>query len=302
MPFYGIKMYFISPVHIGKHGIGMEGSDIVIHSDTLYSIIFQMRVKMYGIAEQLPIKLTSAFPFVRDIYNLPKPCLKPPGFDKEEIRAEYAKTVKSTSFVSLDIFDKWIKGEEIDYKTLMKIGSLLSDNIKVDVRPRIAVDRLSSNTALYFGGGTIFKKGEAGLYFLIECGKDEYRMLKEIFTLLQEEGIGGEKSSGYGRFETEFVENFKLPTVDDGNKYITLSLYCPINKEEISGIALSYQLVKRTGWSICEGKHVLQKRLLMFAEGSVFGRQVVGKIANVSPDREGHPIYKYGKAFLVKAR
>ncbi len=40
----------------------------------------------------------------------------------------------------------------------------------------------------------------------------------------------------------------------------------------------------------------------MFSEGSVFGREVVGEIADVSPDEEGHPIYKYGKAFLVKAR
>lgn len=302
MPYYGVKMYFVSPVHIGKHGIGMEGSDIIIHSDTLYSIIFQMRVKMYGIAEHLPIKITSAFPFVRDVYYLPKPGLKPPGFHKEEIRAEYAKTVKSTSFVSLDIFDKWIKEEEIDYKKLVEIGDLLSSNIKVDVRPRTAIDRLSSDTVLYFGGETIFRKGEAGLYFAIDCQKDEWKMLREIFSLLQEEGIGGEKSSGYGRFKTEFIEDFELPTVNDGTKYITLSLYYPINKEEITNAALSYQLVQRSGWSLREGKHVLQKRVLMFSEGSVFGREVVGEIADVSPDEEGHPIYKYGKAFLVKVR
>ncbi|HEY8401191.1 MAG TPA: type III-A CRISPR-associated RAMP protein Csm4 [Cytophagaceae bacterium] len=302
MQCYGVKMYFTSPVHIGKQGIGMEGSDLIIHSDTLYSVIFQTRVKIYGVEDEFPIKITSAFPFVDDVYYLPKPGIRPPGFDKSEIASEYIKEIKSASFIPLDIFEKWIHGERFNFEALIKSQDVLRKNINVNVRPRIAVDRLSGDTNLYFGGGTFFRKGRAGLYFLVQCDGRQWKVIKEIFNLLQEEGIGGEKSSGYGKFRAEFIEKFDLPSVDDGKYYVSLSLYYPSCPEELNGAPVSYQLIQRSGWSIIEGEHVLQKKVLMFAEGSVFYKKVEGKIVDVSPVRSAHPVYKYGKAFLVKAR
>ncbi|MBE3579086.1 MAG: type III-A CRISPR-associated RAMP protein Csm4 [Caldanaerobacter subterraneus] len=297
-----VKMYFISPLHSGRYGRGMENVDTVIHSDTLYSIIFQTWTKLYGVPEELPIKITSAFPFVKNLYYLPKPGLKAPGFEKDEIREEYAKKVKLASVVSFEIFENWIKGWEIDYEKMVEDQRLLSENIKINTRPRIAIDRLSSDTSLYFIGETVFRKEKAGLYFAVECEKEEWQKIKTIFSLLQEEGIGGERSLGYGKFRAEFVEDFRLPSAEDGDKYITLSLFCPANNEEIENAAVSYQLVLRSGWSIAGSEHFLQKRIFMFSEGSVFTKVVKGKIENVAPDKSPHPVYKYGKAFLVKAR
>lgn len=300
----GVKMYFTSPVHIGKQGIGMEGSDLTIHSDTLYSVIFQTLLRMYGTIDkgELSIRLTSAFPFVGSLYYLPKPGIRPPGIENAELPTEYAKEIKSASYVTVDLFRKWIGGEALDFEALRDSQQELKRHIKVSVRPRVTVDRVCSDTALYFEGSTFYRRGQAGLYFLVQCGEKEWEMIRRAFVFLQEEGIGGERSLGYGKFKVEFLEDFELPSIDDGEKYVTLSLYHPQSGDEIKDAALSYQLVQRCGWSIIEGRHVLQKKVLMFAEGSVFSREVEGDIVDVSPLQGAHPVYKYGRAFLVKAR
>jgi CRISPR-associated protein Csm4 len=235
-------------------------------------------------------------------YFLPKPGLKPPGFEKDEIRGNFAKSVKSSGFISCSIFEKWIQNEEVDYRQLIKETETLNKNIKTNVRSRVALNRITEESNLYFVGETVFNKELSGLYFAVECQHDIFQKLKQLFEFLREEGIGGERSLGYGRFNAEYEENFKIPNVADGEKYITLSLYSPKDQEELDNSAISYQLLRRSGWSIIGEKHLLQKEVLMFSEGSVFHKPVKGRIVNVAPDGQKQAIYKCGKAFLVKAR
>jgi len=297
-------MYFTSPVHIGRQGIGMEGSDLTVHSDTLYSVIFQTLLRMYGPIEkdELSLKITSAFPFIGNVYYLPKPGINPPGIENAELPTEYAKEIKSVSYITVDLFQKWIEGETPDFEALRNSQKELKKHIRISVRPRVTVDRVCCDTTLYFEGSTFYRRGHAGLYFLLQCSEREWEMIRKAFVFLQEEGIGGEKSLGYGKFKVEFLEDFDLPSIDDGEKYVTLSLYHPKSCDELKDAALSYQLVQRCGWSIIDGRHALQKKVLIFAEGSVFSREVEGDIVDVSPLQDAHPVYKYGRAFLVKAR
>jgi len=300
MPNYAVKLYFTSPLHVGE--LGMEDTSSLIHSDTLYSAIYQTWLKLFAVKGDLPIIITSAFPFVDEKYYLPKPGLEPPGFEDLEIREIYSKSIKGTSFLSEDIFKKWINGSPVDYKEMEKDIDILNTNIKKQIRPRVSLDRLSSTSALYHVGEVYFTPKRAGLYFIVNCTEDIYKKLKAVMRILSEEGLGGERSSGYGRFEVNYINNFIVPEVVNGKKYVTLSLYYPYSKEEFIGALESYQVSRRGGWTTGKEKNYPQKKVIMFSEGSVFNKEVKGKVVDVASSDIDHPVYKNGKVFLVKVR
>jgi CRISPR-associated protein Csm4 len=302
MKTYAIKMYFNTPLHIGEQGLGMEEADTIIHSDTLYSAIHHTWLKFELVNSPLPITISSAYPFVDHTYYLPKPGLEPPGFDNTEIRESYAKSVKSTAFLSHNTFKKWISREAVDYTGMEAESQLLAKHISNTVRPRVKIDRINSQTALYFVGEVTFTRGRAGLYFIVRCMEDVYKKLQVVMRVLADEGLGGERSSGYGRFDVQFMENFMIPEVNNGSKYVSISLYYPASEKEFKGAMESYQLYRRGGWTTGEDVNYPHKRVTMFSEGSVFNKKVTGTVIDVSPAGVKHPVYRYGKAFLVQTR
>lgn len=302
MPVYGIKLFFTSPLHMGELGLGMEDAEIIIHSDTLYSAIHNTWLRVYDAGGPLPLKISSAYPFVDDKFYLPKPGLEPPGFDDLETRESYAKTVKGTAFLSFDVFKRWIERQKVDYETVVKENNFLECKIEKIVRPRVKLDRVDMSSALYHIGEVIFEKGHAGLYFAVQCSEETYKKLKVIMRILADEGIGGERSSGYGRFKVEFIEDFELPEVEGGRRFVGISLYYPASKEEFKGAMESYMVVRRGGWTAAGGNNYPIKRIVMFSEGSVFKKMVEGAVADVAPTAAGHPVYRFGKAFLLRAR
>jgi len=302
MPTCAAKLFFTSPLHVGELGLGMEEAGTIIHSDTLYSAIHQTWLKVYEANGPLPIKISSAYPFVDDIYFLPKPGLEPPGFEDTELRETYAKPVKSTAYLSHKIFERWIKREAVDYGEMEKETKLLEESVRKEIRPRVKLDRINSASALYHIGEVSFAKGRAGLYFVIQCSEDVYKKLQGVMKILADEGLGGERSSGCGRFEVQFLEDFILPQADNGKRFVTISLYYPASQEEFKGAMESYQLCRRGGWTAGRGKNYPHRRVIMFSEGSVFNKEVEGAVVDVAPPEIRHPVYRYGKAFLLKAR
>jgi len=299
---YAVKLFLTSPLHIGELGLGMEEAGMIIHSDTLYSVIHQTWLKVYSGDGPLPIKISSAYPFIDNIYYLSKPGLEPPGFDDSDLRETYAKPVKSTAFLSHRIFKKWISRETVDYEEMEKETKFLEDNIKNTVRPRVKLDRINGQSVLYHIGEVSFAKGHAGLYFFVQCSENLYEKLQQIMRILSDDGIGGEKSSGYGQFEAQFIKDFIVPEVDDGKQFVSISLYYPASKEEFKGAMKSYQVCRRGGWTTGQDTNYAHKRVIMFSEGSVFNKEVAGSVVNVAPSGIKHPVYRYGKTFLIKAR
>ena len=117
--------------------------------------------------------------------------------------------------------------------------------------------------------------------------------------LLAYSGIGGERSSGYGRFETEWVsleanddgspaayaagaeELLRRLRMADAEKYMSLSVCLPAEEElddVISGA--DYLTVRRGGWvsSATYADAPRKKRdIYMLAAGAVFGRDGKGE-------------------------
>ena len=159
--------------------------------------------------------------------------------------------------------------------------------------------------------GQFFRKG-GGLYFLIDLQDNALKdKIALCINLLGEQGLGGDKSVGFGQFTTSITNIDSSPYWTDlfkkregGKKYYySLSLCCPANKEEALS-SISYQIVPRKGWILSSSspKQMKRRECKMVAEGSLFNKPVNGMIENVTPSKfiSEHHIYRYGLVMLVE--
>lgn len=127
-------------------------------------------------------------------------------------------------------------------------------------------------------------------------------MLEEDFELavqlLQYNGIGGERSSGYGKIEEietieEVPEIFQKKTRT--SLYLSLSKIIPKTSNELNCFKAYSHSVRGGRKTHEEG---MLKSVRMINEGAVIAGTVDGKIADISPD-QSRKYLRYGKAFLL---
>ena len=310
MNWYIIKFKFISPLHIGSDeaGIGVENVQCMIHSDTIFSALVNsaslMNDNYIDFLLQGNFRISSAFPYNKKCYLLPKPfCPFPLTFGK------YFKEVKKLEFLQEVDFQAWIKGElnEKNITGAISRSQAIEEISTIDIRPRNFIDRQTSNTIIYHCGGVVFQKN-CGLYFILETDNESISRFQDILKTLKKLGFGGERSSGYGQFDFKVIgpinseagiwKNIKN---NKGNSFSLLSLCYPEENENIN--AKAYQTVLRKGWvfSTSSKKQMKRKTFRMFKEGSVFVNRLTGKLIDVTPQGfNDHVVYRYGKAFSVK--
>lgn len=156
-----------SPFHIGKAGVGLEETSVIVHSDTLFSALCNMYALLYGgdeltavlekFNEKPPFLVSSAFLYAGNILTFPLPL----GVDWSEfITDEFlAKELRSARFVSQDVFLSLLRGtpEEVSIPPVHNI--LFSQNEKppeeifsTSEAPRVAMDRRTKTSAIYHVG------------------------------------------------------------------------------------------------------------------------------------------------------
>jgi CRISPR-associated protein Csm4 len=189
-----IKLFKLAPrtaFHFGQRGVGVEGTQIFCHADTLFSALcLTLReLEPDGSAALTallgpfprqghstgspPFRLTSAFPYAGEVLFFPKPLV--PGNLKPVASQERGKTLKEVKFVSQGIFTAWLNNEALDGyledTNLLHGGGLwvtpaereaLEDFRdeetgrillwKVDTVPRVTVDRVTNKSAVYQAG------------------------------------------------------------------------------------------------------------------------------------------------------
>ncbi len=298
-----------------------------------------------------PVRMSSTFIYRQDgdrtIYYLPRPLKFPinyPADDKVEDETEkgdlkFFKTYKKLSYLPLDVWQRWYQGvgfikgdrEELIAETKGKSNGHLRQAgtfdykkaFEIDQVPKIAVDRVTRATNLYHTGFVQFRSEQngndfnslAGLYFLLHFPETDKKLADNLHAALHflgEEGIGGERSSGAGRFEVEWLElpetwqnvvNLPEPNIH----HCLVSLFWddePSTLKRLIADETSYEIQERGGWigTPSSGRQLRRQMVRMFAEGSVFPEQPQGKLANVTPrefitpqgDYKPHPIYRSG--------
>ncbi len=262
------------------------------------------------------------------IYYLPRPLNFPLHYpEKEDL--SFFKAYKKLNYLPLKIWKRWYQNEgftesdrmELETQTrkyetkgdLQNAGAFsYGDAFKRDILPKIAVDRVTRATNFYHTGYVQYnwkQEGNdiinlAGLYFLLyfpETDKKLEHRLYAALELLGELGLGGERSSGAGRFTVDSWDDissskeWKEIISFSGSHYCLISLFW---QESIDHNCLkSYELLERGGWisSPVSGQQLRRKKVRMFAEGSVFSSQPLGKLADVTPSEfKAHSIYRNG--------
>ena len=166
----------------------------------------------------------------------------------------------------------------------------------------------------------------SGLYFLLhfpEANPALEHNLRVAIEFLGEEGIGGERSSGAGRFNVKWYGDLPQEWKDvklldtTTSHHALLSMFWTDDSDQFASLGLtsenlsaSYELIERGGWitSPSSGRQSRRKSVQMFAEGSVFSGIPHGKLADVTPDRfdnpqqGGHKVYRSGIALSLPVK
>jgi len=330
-----------APFHFGERGIGQEETAEFPHSDTLFAALISAWRLMYR-PERFkelvngatrfegtpPLRMSSALPYIGDVYFLPRPAIPLEGTGGER---KWGKKVAYLSWRQAgDLMGSDVPAQVRRDHTLMsgrlwmhhqEIQSILEvfgedDPSKVrawsqaeaEAMARVTVDRVDCSSALYYQGMVHFAAG-CGFYLLADLAEEGYRgPLENGLEFLGEQGLGGRRSVGLGQFELEkgTSEVLSVPPGRE-NYYWLLSLYHPTREEVRDGDILSgarYSLITRRGWVYSPDDASQRRRAVrMLAEGSLLQKPAVGNVVDVQPAGGfPHAVWRSGLALTVTGR
>lgn len=305
-----IKLNFTSQVHFGKKRL--TDGEMSIAADTLFSALFIEALQLSLHTEFLlnDIVLSDTFPYKGDTYYLPRPLLDLHTDKLNELDEEIDyKQFKKLIYIPYESYEDYINGH-VSSKKAEEMNEKLSFGEKgVHTKAMIESYGIEKETddAEPYTVGTFSFFENSGLYFIVKGSDQSLETLKMVLDSLQYSGIGGKRSTGYGRFTYEVVEDEPLLRFFQSNgRYNILLSTAMATDTEIDTLDLSgadrFDLVKRSGFiQSTSYADTLQKKrdFYSFCSGSVFSRQFSGDIYDVS-DGGHHPVYRYAKALWLE--
>lgn len=301
-----VKLTFQAPVHFG--GGRLSDGEYTCDAATLFSALFIEALKA-GCADELlaaaksgEFALSDAFPYIGECLYVPKPMAGSVG--RAERAAESGdsrarKANKALKYIPADKLADFLSGS-FDF-----VGELERfENGASFLRTKVNLTRETSDDAEpYHVGGYRFAPN-CGVYFLVDGSYDARPLLE----LLSYSGIGGKRSSGYGRFTFEVLDEAPLPLsgrAHAGKRAMLLTSALP-REDELTDDLLAgakYHLVHKGGFvqSASHAPSPRKKRSMwLFAPGSVFERQFAGDVFDVNATPGAHPVYRYARAMWME--
>lgn len=242
------------------------------------------------------------------------------------LKLEQEEQQSAKSFEEIkQLATKLKKQKKSTYIRASQINSLLKyggSNGQFTV-PEFAAPLVAGRVALreekplpYYVGSYVFSK-HSGLYFILGVEhEEEFALIKDLLLSLGYSGIGGKRSSGYGKFE---LADDELELFDDGGVYdddtaIALMLYnekskyqmclapvCPCVDEIAVVKQGGYKLIKRGGFiaSSAAKDNIKRNSIYMLQEGSCFPERLRGQMLQQTVDGLAHDIYRDGIGMFV---
>ncbi|MBI6546258.1 MAG: type III-A CRISPR-associated RAMP protein Csm4 [Cyanobacteria bacterium NC_groundwater_1444_Ag_S-0.65um_54_12] len=330
MPFCLYKLRFSGPVHFGADqvGIGVEMTKPICRADTFFSAYCHGLRALHGrerlekwlktYLEEPPWLISDLLPYRGDNLYWPRPHWQPKlANTTEEVDKNSSATRKSWKkweYLPLDHWQKYVealaKGSRPDLPS-EEFASPWVDSTQT----RVGIS-YSDQTELYQVGLTYFKD-KAGLAVLVAWHDKPHEEFEEILEYLAESGIGGERSTGCGRF---VIEDCYDPADSDssadrlltarsdpqpGEKLVmSLSTFSPDPAELTTELldASSYHLVPRRGFAASPDAERARRRksVWMLGSGSVLSKRVNGRMLDVAPEGFPHRVWRYGHPLWVR--
>lgn len=178
--------------------------------------------------------------------------------------------------------------------------------------PRVLIDRVDQSSNLFHAGRASFAEG-CGLWFGIywrnseaKIGETTYlKAVADCLEILSGEGLGGERSTGYGAFQHTQSQDVTFDEARPGDSAYLLSRYSPLgDTAALTHPESAYRLVAVAGWFRRQGFAAQRrKRIMLVAEGSLVApsKMPAGKVLDVAPDFiKPEAIYRSGLALAVR--
>lgn len=309
MNFKVFRLDFTGAVHFGEGGL-ITSADTLM-ADTVFSALcVEAAAQGDGLLKKLVDSVTAGkllisdgLPYIGATLYVPKPMVEVRV--QEEGNSKIKKDLKKLRYIPVEKLGFYLNGQ-------MEIGAeakAFQDGFSVsDLAEKVTVPG-NEVTRPYAVAVKRYKKG-SGLYLCVGYADEEtVDLFRNLLHMLSYSGIGGERSSGYGRFrvvsgsdaaaEAELTRRLQMRDTD---KYMSLSVCLP-NEDELDEVVegASYLAVRRGGWvgSASYADTMRKKReIYMFAAGATFAKRYAGGIYDVSEGGR-HPVYRYGKPMLM---
>ncbi len=307
-----VKLTFSAPVHFGAGRL--TDSEYTCAADTLFSALF-LEALAQGTQEGLfqavqnnDLLISDAFPWIADTYYLPKPYYSA-GENKSAQRAadndgdsdsDAKKAFKKLNYIAAEKYAEYFDGS---FKACLERDKWQKNPPGSDSAiTKVNLSRENSDKPELYQVGTFRFKENAGLYFMMRGTYDITPLLES----LRYSGLGGKRSSGYGRFDYEIGNHdFELPTMENSEMpYVLLSSAAPreneLSDELLEGAA--YALKRKSGFVQSENyADTFSKKwdFYTFAAGSTFFQKFTGYVFDVGCGGT-HPVWRYAKAFWLE--
>lgn len=293
------KLYlleFQGGVHFGNGSL--DDSEIACMADTLFSALCHEAVKAgilsqwYQIVSDRRLILSDAFPYIGKKYYLPKPILWVDRGDASG-NSSMKKKMKNLQFIDSDYFEQYFQGNYPE-KHLNDMDRLGTFGMKVSAVIRGREEPLPYRVR-YFS----FSEN-AGLYVIVGYEHmDDLGLFEELLESLSFCGIGGKRSSGFGRFEycpAVIPDSMKKRLEHTGTYEMLLSSALPRDEElDVCLEGACYELIRRGGFvssPVYTGNPVRKKDLYVFRAGSCFKHPFMGSVRDVSVNGD-RSVYRY---------
>lgn len=308
-----VKLFFKGSVHFGDGRL--SGGVCSCDAGTLFSALY-MEALREGVADGFleaartgELSMSDAFPFIDDTLYIPKPMMRLSGeaASREKLEEEgdsrVRKASKKLEYIPSERLGGYLSG---DFDAIDELGRFEIGSKTLATKVSLHQRELGEDAKPYHVGGFSFAEN-AGLYFVLKGDALEFAVLLEQ---LSYSGLGGKRSSGYGRF-TFRVDECKLPICDSfepcgsGRRFMLLSTCTPSPSELTDDLLAGarYRLVRKGGFvqSSAYSESFQKKRdMYLFAAGSVFEQRFAGDVFDVSDAHGSHPVYRYARAMWME--
>lgn len=332
MNYYVYPLRFLGPVHFGDtaNGGSLEKVGLQYSAESLYSAFCNEIATDVAQLQQFrelfhsrQLVFSSLFPYYWEDegqgemeFFLPRP-IKPQekpvaitGFKETKRTATELKKLKKVAYYRASVLcDASGKVANKDANAL----ALPTFGLTMTVE---RINRRSEKGEPYFVGSYVFAPN-AGLYFIAGFESDEIKALfDQWLQLLSLSGIGGKRSSGYGKFEMAddefevYDDEFsyadiraisQLITRSNASWYMNISPVIPRDEELDIVKDGFYTLKKRGGFVQSHGVIDTVKRntCYVIAEGSCFVKPLQGRILQLEVKGIPHEVERNGLGLFV---
>lgn len=337
MMYYIFTLKFLTPVHFGDTANGgfLDKIAMSCSADTLFAALCQEAAwqgqeaveQLITKVTQRKIVLSSLMPYFCDKQNnedmhfyLPKPLLK------SELSVHEPKSFKEVKELATQL-KKQKRSGFVRASQIKQLVECCKHGVSAELAcESFAVPYVSARAALredkpnpYYVGSYVFA-ANAGLYFICGVQADEdIKFVESLLENLGHSGIGGKRSSGYGKFELKYDrlevdEEFysydddealaKMLHDEDSALQMCIAPLCPVADEIADVKKGTYKLIKRGGFIASPEltENIKRDSVYMLAEGSCFAKRLHGQMLEQRVAGVEHGIYRNGLGLFVGLR